>query len=222
MALHLTRKQSLWLGLGCLGAFFLASSITIYRRNSARVPSHAGAAHSGALSREAIEGPVTPSATSSEITTSQTPTAGLGFVLNEFHRSLVKDGKTLWEIKGERGKYDPLQSKAQITKPDLNVVRENGDTIHLTADRADLELSGTQLSSAELFDNVVAVYKGNTTVTTSRAIYREAEGTVEIPVPVKLDSPMFELTGNKLFAKLDSQEIFISNGVTSTIKPKKK
>jgi LPS export ABC transporter protein LptC len=222
VALHLTRKQSLWLGLGCLIAFFLASSITIYRRNSARVPTQSGLAHSGALSKEAIEGTSTPLATSSQAPTSQTPTTGLGFVLNEFHRSLVKDGKTLWEIKGERGKYDPLKSKAQITKPDLNVVRENGDTIHLTADRADLELTGTQLSSAELFDNVVAVYKGDTTVTTSRAIYRESEGTVEIPVPVKLDSPMFQLTGNKLFAKLDSQEIFITNGVTSTIKPKNK
>jgi LPS export ABC transporter protein LptC len=128
----------------------------------------------------------------------------------------------VWEVRGERGKYDPLQSKAQIIKPDLNVVRDNGDTVHLTADRADLELSGTQLSSAELFDNVVAIYKGDTRVTTSRAVYREKEGTVEVPVPLQLDSPMFSLTGNKLFAKLDSQEIFITNGVTSTIKPRKK
>ncbi len=217
MTVHLTRKQSLWLGLGCLGAFFLTSSIIIYQRNTNRVPSY-----SGALSKDAIEGPATPAATTSLIPPQQTPAAALGFVLNEFHRSLVKDGKVLWEIKGERGKYDPLQSKAQITRPDLNVLRENGDTIHLTADRADLELTGTQLSSAELFDNVVAVYKGNTTVTTSRAIYREAEGTVDIPVPVKLISPMFELTGNRLFAKLDSQEIFITNGVTSTIKARKK
>ncbi len=217
MAIHLTRKQSLWLGLGCLGAFFIASSITIYRRNATRVPSQ-----SGALSKEVIEGSPAPATSSSETPDTQSPTTGLGFVLNEFHRSLVKDGKTVWEIRGERGKYDPLQSKAQITKPDLSVVRDNGDTIHLTADRADLELAGTKLSSAELFDTVVAVYKGNTTVTTSRAIYREAEGTVEIPVPVKLDSPMFELTGNKLFAKLDSQEIFITGGVTSTIKPRKK
>ncbi len=216
MALYLTRKQSLWLGLGLLGAFFLVSAITIYRRNASRVPTQ-----SGALSREVIEGSTAPPPTPSTTTGLETPiAAGPGFVLNEFHRSLVKDGKTVWEIRGERGKYDPLQSKAQITKPDLNVVRDNGDTVHLTADRADLELSGTQLSSAELFDNVVALYKGNTTVTTSHAIYHQSEGTVEIPVPVQLDSPMFSLSGNRLLAKLDSQEIFITNGVRSTIKPK--
>ncbi len=217
MPLHLTRKQSLWLGLGCLGAFFCVSAITIYRRNSVRVPTHPGA-----LSKESVEGPATTPAATTGSSNPQTEAAGLGFVLNEFHRSLVKDGKTVWEVRGERGKYDPLQSKAQIIKPDLNVVRDNGDTVHLTADRADLELSGTQLSSAELFDNVVAIYKGDTRVTTSRAVYREKEGTVEVPVPLQLDSPMFSLTGNKLFAKLDSQEIFITNGVTSTIKPRKK
>ena len=206
MPLHLTRKQSMWLGLGFLGSFFVLSAITIYHRNTSRVPTQ-----STALSREAIEGPL--------------PTPSLSvdtFVLNDFHRSLVKDGKTAWDIRGDRGKYDPLQSKAEITKPNLHVTRENGDTVHLTAERAELSMSGTQLSSAELFDNVVAVYKGDTTVTTSRAIYNELQGTVVIPVPVQLDSPMFSLSGNRLFAKLDSQEIFVTNGVTSTIKPRKK
>jgi LPS export ABC transporter protein LptC len=216
--LHLTRKQSMWLGLGFLGSFFVLSAITIYHRNASRVPTQ-----STALSREAIEGPLpTPSLSVDTLVTSQTPAAGFGFVLNDFHRSLVKDGKTAWDIRGDRGKYDPLQSKAEITKPNLHVTRENGDTVHLTAERAELSMSGTQLSSAELFDNVVAVYKGDTTVTTSRAIYNELQGTVVIPVPVQLDSPMFSLSGNRLFAKLDSQEIFVTNGVTSTIKPRKK
>jgi LPS export ABC transporter protein LptC len=216
--LHLTRKQSLWLGLGLLGAFFLGSAITIYRRNSIRVPTQ-----STALLKEVIEGPTNPTPAPVESADiNQTPTAGVGFTLNEFHRSLVKDGKIVWEIRGEKGKYDPGQSKARIDKPDLNVVRENGDTIHLTANQADLELTGTQLSAAELFDHVVAVYNKDTTVTTERAIYDEKKGTVEIPVPVNLDSPMFALTGNKLLAKLDSQEIFITNGVSSVIKPRKK
>jgi LPS export ABC transporter protein LptC len=148
--------------------------------------------------------------------------AGVGFSLNEFHRSLVKDGKTVWEIRGQHGNYDPSQAQAMIDKPDLNLTRDNGDTIHLTAEKADLTLSGTQLSAAELIDNVVAVYNKDTTVTTTRAIYNEKEGTVIVPVPVNLDSPMFALTGNRLLAKLDSQEIFITNGVTSVIKPRKK
>ncbi len=218
MALHLTRKQSMRLGLSLLAAFFLVSGIMIYRRNNARVPTV-----DGSLTKEAIEGPTltTPSAVDTGIVSS-TPAAGVGFVLNEFHRSLVRDGKTVWEIHGTRGQYDPLNSKAQIEKPDLNVVRDNGDTVHLTADRANLMLNGTQLSTAELYDNVVVVYKGNTTLKTSKAFYDEQAGKVTIPVPLELDSPMFALKGNRLEALLDPQEIVISNGVKSTIKPRTK
>lgn len=219
MAINLTRKQSMWLGLGLLASFFVLSAVVIYRRNSVRLPANAGS-----LSKEEIEGPLTAhvSPATGPEAPEGTPGGGLGFVLNEFHRSLVRDGKTVWEIRGTKGKYDPLSNKAKIDKPDLNVVRDNGDTVHLTADRADLVLSGTQLSTAELFDNVVVVYKGTTTLKTSRALYDEQQGRVEIPVPLELDSPMFALTGNKLVAHIDPQEIFITNGVTSVIKPRKK
>lgn len=219
MAIILTRKQSMWLGLGLLGLFFLVSAAMIYRRNAVTIPSQ-----SSSLSKETIEGvpgPV-PTPDQSPLVAEGTPSGGLGFVLNEFHRSLVRDGKTVWEIRGTRGQYDPLGSKAKIDKPDLNVVRNNGDTVHLTADRADLTITGTQLSTAELFDNVVVVYKGTTTLKTSRAFYDEQQGRVDIPVPMELDSPMFALTGNKLVAYLDPQEIFITNGVTSVIKPRNK
>ena len=218
MALHLTRKQSMRLGLSLLAAFFLASGITIYRRNNTRVPTV-----EGSLTKEGVEGTTqaTPSAVE-PFAAAGTPAAGVGFVLNEFHRSLVRDGKTVWEIHGARGQYDPLNSKAQIEKPDLNVVRENGDTVHLTSDRANLLLSGTQLSTAELYDNVVVVYKGNTTLKTSKAFYDQQAGKVTIPVPLELDSPMFELKGNRAEALLDPQQIVISNGVKSTIKARTK
>lgn len=214
MPLTLTRKQSMWLGLGLLSSFFVASGVTIYLRNQNRLPSQ-----SSALSKEQIEGVARPGMV---VTPGATPGGGLGFVLNDFHRSLVRDGKVVWEIHGVRGQYDALNNRAHIEKPDLNVTRDNGDTIHLTAERADLTLSGTQLSSADLHDNVVVVYNRDTIVKTSQAFYDEKQGKVDVPVPVELDSPMFALTGKKLVALLDSQEIFITNGVTSLVKPRKK
>lgn len=218
MPLILTRKQSMWLGLGLLASFFIASGITIYFRNQARVPSQ-----SAALYKEQIEGTPTAIADVSHTPApSETPGHSVGFVLNDFHRSLVRDGKVVWEVHGRRGQYDPLSSRATIEKPDLNLVRKNGDTVKLTADKAELTLEGTQLSLAELHDNVVVVYKENTIVRTSQALYNEKEGRVDIPVPVELDSPMFALKGNKLQALLEPQEITITDGVTSVIKPRKK
>jgi LPS export ABC transporter protein LptC len=216
--LQLTRKQSMWLGLGLLASFFFVSGVIIYQRNNVRVPNV-----STSLTKESIEG--TPAVGAGPDDGAQavgTPGSGLGFVLNDFHRSLVRDGKTVWEIHGQRGQYDALNSKAHIEKPDLSVVRDNGDTVKVTSERANLLLSGTQLSSAELYDNVVVVYKDTTIVKTSRAFYHEKEGRLDVPVPVELDSPMFTLQGNKLEAFLDPQDIFITNGVRSTIKPRKK
>lgn len=218
MPLQLTRKQSMWLGLGLLASFFVVSAGIIYQRNSVRVPSS-----STSLTKESIEG--TPSVVAPTNDLAQavaSPGSGLGFVLNDFHRSLVRDGKTVWEIHGQRGQYDALNSKAQIEKPDLTVVRDNGDTVKVTAEKANLLLSGTTLSSAELYDNVVVVYQGTTIVKTSRAFYYEKEGRLDVPVPLELDSPMFSLQGNKLEAFLDPQDVFITNGVRSTIKPRKK
>ncbi len=222
MPLHLTRKQSMLLGLGLLASFFVASGITIYKRNHARVP-----VASDALSKSSIEGsPTTSLLPPAQPSGAALPTpgtgGGFGFVLNDFHRSLVRDGKTVWEIHGQRGQYDAANNKAHIEKPDLTVVRDNGDTVRVTAERANLTLAGTQLTEAELYDNVVVVYKGDTIVKTSRAFYKEVEGRLDVPVPVELDSPMFSLRGNKLEALLDPQHIMITNGVTSTIKPRKR
>jgi LPS export ABC transporter protein LptC len=208
----------MWLGLGLLASFFVVSGGIIYRRNSVRVPTT-----STSLTKESIEGAPGVQGSPSDLAQAvASPGSGLGFVLNDFHRSLVRDGKTIWEIHGQRGQYDALNGKAQIEKPDLTVVRDNGDTVKVTAERANLVLAGTQLASAELYDNVIVVYKGTTTVKTSRAFYYEKEGRLEVPVPLELDSPMFTLQGSKLEAFLDPQDIFITDGVRSTIKPRKK
>jgi LPS export ABC transporter protein LptC len=215
--LSLTRKQSIWLGLGLLGLFFAASALTIYSRNQVRMPSSATL-----LTKESVEGLAQTPLAPPNSNQTPSPSNGLGFVLNDFHRSLIRDGKTIWEIRGVRGQYNALQNSATIAKPDLTVNRENGDRIKLNAERAELGLSGTQLNTAELFDNVVAIYKGDTTIKTSYAKYNESEGRVEVPVPVELDSPMFALKGNKLVALLDAQQVYITGGVTSVIKPRKR
>jgi LPS export ABC transporter protein LptC len=206
----LTRKKSLALGLGLLGAFFVTSGVIIYFHNSARIPPS-----SSSLSREVIEGVVsTPHA-------QQTPSS-IGFVLNEFHRSSVKGGKVVWEIFGKKGRYDAGNNRAEVDEPVLNVNRDNGDTIKLTAQRAELSLTGTDLLAAELFNDVVVIYKGETTIKTDRAIYVKETETVEMPNLVIVENPIFSIQGKKLIAKIQDQELKISQGVKSTFKPVKR
>ena len=214
MPLILTRKQSMWLGLGLLGAFFLVSSAIIYERNQSRFPSS-----SQGLSKEAIEGIQANSTPVPDV--AGTPVAGgVGFVLNQFHRSLVRDGKIVWEVYGKRGSYDAPNNIVRVEEPDLTVNQKNGDTIKLTAGRADLSLVGAELSTADLFDRIIVVHKGETTIKAERATYNKASGQIDIPVPVEVDGPMFNLKGNKLTALTEPQEITISGGVHSVIKPR--
>lgn len=210
MPIILTRKKSMVLGLSLLGAFFLTSGIVIYVHNTARIPPS-----SSSLSREAIEG-------AEGLTLSQTPGSAIGFVLNDFHRSAVKDGRIAWEIFGKKGRYDAGQNRAEIEEPRLNVYRENGETIKLTAKRGELILTGTELLRAELFDDVIVVHKDETKITTDHAIYVKETETVEMPNFVKVENPLFSIYGKRLDGNVVEQEIRITNGVKSTFKPRKK
>jgi LPS export ABC transporter protein LptC len=198
------------LGLGLLGSFFVMSGIVIYVHNSARIPPS-----SSSLTRESIEG-------TQGLTVSQTPGSAIGFVLNDFHRSAVKDGKIVWEIFGKRGRYDAGKNQAEIEEPRLNVNRENGETINLTAKRGELILTGTELLRAELFDDVVVIHKGETRITTDHAIYVKETEKVEMPNYVKVENPLFSIFGKRLDGDVVAQEIRITNGVKSTFKPRKK
>lgn len=210
MPIILTRKKSLALGLGLLGSFFVISGVVIYAHNSSRTPPS-----STSLNRAAIEG-------ETGLTLSLTPGAGIGFVLNDFHRSAVKNGKIVWEIFGKKGRYDAGKNRAEIEEPRLNVNRENGETVSLTAKRADVELTGTEILKAELFDDVVVIHNQETTIKTDRAIYVKATETIDMPNYVKVEHPIFTIIGKKLHGNVTDQTIEITNGVKSTFKPRLK
>jgi LPS export ABC transporter protein LptC len=206
----LTRKKSIALGLGLLGSFFVISGLVIYSHNSSRTPPS-----SSSLNRAAIEG-------ETGLTLSQTPGAGIGFVLNDFHRSAVKNGKIVWEIFGKKGRYDAGKNRAEIEEPRLNVNRENGETVNLTAKRADIELTGTEILKAELFDDVVVIHNRETTIKTDRAIYVKATETIDMPNYVQVENPIFTIYGKQLHGNITDQTLKITNGVKSTFKPRQK
>ena len=198
------------LGLGLLGSFFVISGVVISLHNSARTPTSRDS-----LNRASIEG-------ESGLTLSQTPGAGIGFVLNDFHRSAVRNGKIVWEIFGKKGRYDAGKNRAEIEEPRLNVNRDNGDTVNLTAKRADVELTGTEILKAELFDDVVVVHNKETTIKTDRAIYVKATETIDMPNYVQVENPIFTIFGKKLHGNITDQTIEITNGVKSTFKARHK
>jgi LPS export ABC transporter protein LptC len=210
VATSLTKKQSLWLGVGLLAVFFIGSAVTISFRSSRSIPVSASG-----LTKESVEGLT--------VTSPSPPTDGsAGFVLNDFHRSLVRDGKTVWEIFGTKGRYSPATGSAEVEKPNLTLSTKEGDTATLTAGRAVLELSGADLSKADLFDDVVVHYKDKTTLKTSKAIYTKANNSVLVPVYVEIENDVMFISGETLTADLETRHFTMEGGVKSVIKPRVK
>lgn len=211
MAFFITRRQSFVLGLSLLGAFFLVSGGIVYSRNKSRIPT-------SSLNREAVEGVETPRPSSPQPVDS--PVASTGFVLNEFHRNFVKDGKLAWEIFGKRGQYAPGSNVATIEEPLLTFHDPQNGDIRVAAKHADLTITVTEISKAILSEKVVVTGKDGATIKTNRAIYDRSTNTVDVPSPFELDHPAFRLLGATLHAKVDEQEIVVSGGVHTILKPK--
>lgn len=211
MPAALTRKQSIWIGVGLLTSFFVGSAFLIRYQNANHIP-----IASSNLTKESVEGAVTPSAET-------TPGGeGAGFVLNDFHRSLVRDGRTVWEIFGQRGRYAPGNNLAEIEKPRLSLTSKTGDHVLLTAGRAVLTLRGNELEKADLFDDVVMHYKDDTTLKTSMAYYSKITNSVLIPVYLEIENEGVLTSGSRLTADLEKREFIIDDGVKSIIKPREK
>lgn len=213
MAIFLTRKQSITLGVGLLGAFFLVSALLVSSNTAKRVPSSATT-----LTKESVGGTL-PEGT--EATTSGTPGIGSAFVLNEFKRNLVRDGKVVWEIVGKKGEYAPGSNVAEIQSPELTMSTQNGDPAFLSAGRALLTMNGAELAKADLFDDVLLRYKNETTLRTSRASYDKSTETVTVPVHVEIENGTGTTSGDSLVGNIITKEFTIEGGVRTVIKPQR-
>jgi LPS export ABC transporter protein LptC len=212
VALYITRRQSFILGLGLLGTFFLVSGGIVYSRNKSRVLA-------SSLNRATIEGVATP--IPQVVQPQGTPASNTsGFVLNEFHRSFVKDGKMIWEVFGKRGQYAPGSNVATIEEPVLTYRDQQRGDIRVASKLAELTITLTDITKAVLSEKVVITGKDGATLKTNRAIYDRVTNTVDIPAPFELDHPAFRLLGATLQAKVEAQELKVTGGVHTTLKPK--
>lgn len=211
MAIILTRKQSLYLGVGLLGVFFVVSAISVSLNSSNKVPSS-----TTLLTRESVGAtlPQNPSADGSS-------PLGSAFVLNDFKRNLVRDGKVVWEIIGKKGEYSPSSNLAEIQTPQLTLTTKQGDTAVITAGKAILSMTAADLSKAELFDDVVLRYKDETTLRTSKAFYDKTTEIVTIPVYLEIENLTGFTSADTMTGNVTSREFTLQGNVKTTIKPQK-
>jgi LPS export ABC transporter protein LptC len=227
----ITRRQSLIISGSALllffavGALFLRSSRTgmpITKVAQQDAASGATAASSSSASMQPVSNPESPEpqpVTSQD--SSQATSTGV-FTMHEFHRSEVRDGRKLWEVKGSQAHYNPESSTVTIADADLLLLGKNGKEGQLRTKQATLFMQGPTLAKAHLEKGVTAIYDQQYTLTSEEAVCDRVANTVVIPGQVKIESAGMELSGDSLKGDIDAQSFVITGNVVTVIKPNAK
>ena len=204
--IHLTRRQSLFLASALIAFFFLALWLL------SRAPAKRSTYPTLPVAS------IAPTATPEPLATS----SSAQFLLNEFHRSEIRGGRKIWEIKAKNGQYFPEKQAAEIHSADVWLFRENGEEIFLQAPEARLGFDGSTLKDAFFPSTVHVVYNNQLTVDTSTATYDKSTEIIQSNHPVSIESELLHIDGNAFVAHVDQKSIFISGGVKTVIKPRQK
>lgn len=204
--MYLTKAQSLTVALGTLALFFVGG-ITYMRLSQ---PSFVSPTSETPATIEPTAVP--------ENTGLATPASGSNFVLENFHRSEMKDGKKVWEVSAVKGHYFPETNTARLETPSLLFYRPNGEVVQLNAEGATITLAGTSLTRAEITGKVKLVYSEKVTMETELAVYDKEKNLVTAPGEVTITSAQLDIVGRELTAKLDRNEFRLAKDVSSTVK----
>jgi LPS export ABC transporter protein LptC len=202
--IYLSRRQSILLASGLIGAFFLALWL-LSRQNTA---------------------PSLPQRNNQVATPTPAPqttgSASAQFLLNDFHRSETKNGQKVWEVKASKGQYFPDKQMAEVFEADVWVFRDNGEQIFLKAPEATLGFEASALTKAFFPKAVRVIYNDSVTLDTSAATYDKSTNSVFSYTTVTIVSDMMDLTGARFTADLTQNKVVFSGGVTTIIKPQVK
>ena len=144
---------------------------------------------------------------------------GSQFVLGQFHRSEVKDGKKLWEVTAQRGEYHPQSNTAELEQAVVSMYKED-KPLTIRASKAVLSLQGNSLLKAEASGEVMASSENHGTLTTTQATFDKVANTLTTEAPVTITTSQLTIRGTGLFADLNTKEFTLKSEVDSVLLPK--
>lgn len=144
------------------------------------------------------------------------------FSLTEFHRSEVKDGKKVWEIKAKFGSHNAVTGSTTILNPKIWFYKQDGKVIKIKSNRAKVKMSSNEIKSAKLLENVIISLDNDMTLKTEEADYDYETEKVFCPSNVHIKTDLIETMGVGLEAWLKTKEVRLLTKVRSVITPAKK
>ena len=203
--MRLSRKQSILASVAILVLFF--AGVVLLRPKAASLPT--------------ANSVKTSDNTKTTQQDDDKPSNGPGFVLDNFKREEIKDGKKVWEVKATRGRYNPSAGQAELENSILWLYKKDGGIVTLKSDKAILKLEGPEgLSAANFFGNVVIVQDNKTTLETDQANYDKAKDLVTAPNLVKVTSDKMTLEGIGMEVVVSTKDIRLLKQTKTLLEPK--
>jgi LPS export ABC transporter protein LptC len=204
MLFNISRRNSLVLGVGIIALFFASGILMLLNSNSE------------VAEKEAIKNKAQP------VEEHEKPNLSAPVTMSRFERHEIKDGKKLWEVTAEKGRYLPLANSAELEQSKLVFFRKDDSVIKLTSNNAKIIFSGTELKRAEVSGGVELIYNEKVKITSNTAVYDKTEDKIVVPGEVNIESENVDLSGKDLTAYVSKHEVFLASDVSTMIKPKKK
>lgn len=206
MNLALTKLQSRLIAIAIVVLFFALSMFFFKKDEDQR-----------RLSKEQVS-PSDNNSVETEASSAGEDAAPSSFALKSFHRSEIKNGKTVWEATGDNARFFPSENLVKIDKSNFLFYSDKDELINLTADKAILHLSGSTLVKAVVEGDVILKYGDKVTIKTKEATYLMKEAIVTAPGLVNIEHEMIDTKGNGLHANLNTEEVVLLRKVKSVIK----
>lgn len=143
-------------------------------------------------------------------------TPGVPLQVKNFHRSMIRDGRKAWEIKGTEATYFKAEERAAVSRPRLVFYRNNGGTLEARGREGNVFLPNGQLQRAVLDGAVDVVYQ-EARFRTDKLIYLHADDRIVCPGRVWAVVDGVEFEGENMTYSLANDTIELRGAVRTTL-----
>ncbi len=136
----------------------------------------------------------------------------------DFHRSQIKNGRTVWEVSAAEVEYNQSRNEASIRDVTLKWHLEDGQSIGIHSDYGQVRLEGAELRAVDIRGNVEFAL-GPYALRIPSASYERGMEKISSPGPVSLTGAGLELTGSKLEVDLQTNRLVLQGNVRMVLRP---
>lgn len=138
--------------------------------------------------------------------------------VNNFHRSMVENGRKVWEVSGDEAVYLKEDARAVIQRPKVIFYQDNGDVIHARSREGQLFLADGDIERIQLQGDVEVLYR-DLQFQTEKLIYLYGKDRVISPgrITLTLDGAKVEGTGMEM--SISEERMELQRQVRTTIYP---